>query len=143
MELQATTSHGTVVLVGVAVAEGGLVATTADLLHGLRRIDMVGPGGTLQAASVVATDTPSDVALVNVPEDLPVAPFADDTAVESGAPDLALTFVAAGRPRRRAALHAGGGDRCRDGHRQRARLHHAVDHLVPVDAAPSSPASPS
>jgi S1-C subfamily serine protease len=95
VELQAVTSHGTVLLVGVAVAEGGLVATTADLLGGLRRIDMVGPGGTLQAASVVATDKTSDIALVNVPRDLPVAPFADDTSLQSGAADLALTFVPA------------------------------------------------
>ena len=96
VELQATTTHGTVLLVGVAVAEGGLVATTADLLTGLRHIDLVGPGGTLRAASVVATDKTSDVALVNVPEDLPVAPFAADTGLDSGDPDLALTFVPAG-----------------------------------------------
>jgi S1-C subfamily serine protease len=96
VELQASTSHGTVLLVGVAVAEGGLVATTADLLHGLRRLDMVGPGGKLQSASVVATDTPSDIALVAVPQDLPVASFAPDTSVESGTSDLALTFVPAG-----------------------------------------------
>ncbi|MFZ0249966.1 MAG: PDZ domain-containing protein [Acidimicrobiales bacterium] len=96
VELQATTSHGTVLLVGVAVAEGGLVATTADLLAGLRHLDMVGPGGTLQAASVVATDKASDIALVTVPEDLPVAPFTDDTDLDSGAPDFALTFVSAG-----------------------------------------------
>jgi S1-C subfamily serine protease len=96
VELQATTSHGTVLLVGVAVAEGGLVATTADLLGGLRRIDMVGAGGKLQAASVVATDKASDVALVSVPQDLPVAPFASDTNVQGGTSDLALTFVAAG-----------------------------------------------
>ena len=96
VELQATTSHGTVVLVGVAVAEGGLVATTADLLQGLRRIDMVGPGGKLQAASVVAMDDPFRRGAGHVPEDLPVAPFAADTAVGKGAPDLALTFVAAG-----------------------------------------------
>jgi S1-C subfamily serine protease len=95
VELQATTSHGTVLLVGVAVAEGGLVATTADLLGGLRRLDVVGPGGTLQAASVVATDKASDVALIGVPQDLPVAPFSDDADLDSGAPDLALTFVAA------------------------------------------------
>jgi S1-C subfamily serine protease len=103
VELQASTTHGTVLLVGVAVAEGGLVATTADLLSGLRHIDLVGPGGTLRAASVVATDTTSDVALVNVPEDLPVAPFADDTGVDGGDPDLALTFVPAGG--RAVALH--------------------------------------
>jgi S1-C subfamily serine protease len=96
VELQATTSHGTVLLIGVAVAEGGLVATTADLLVGLRHLDVVGPGGALQAASVVATDKTSDVALVNVPEDLPVAPFANDTDLDGGDPDLALTFLPAG-----------------------------------------------
>jgi putative serine protease PepD len=96
VELEATTSHGTVLLVGVAVAEGGLVATTADLLAGLRHLDMVGPGGTLQAASVVATDKASDIALVTVPADLPVAPFTDDTDLDNGAPDFALTFVSAG-----------------------------------------------
>jgi S1-C subfamily serine protease len=96
VELQATTSHGTVLLVGVAVAEGGLVATTADLLGGLRRIDMVGPDGALQPASVVGTDKASDVALVDVPRDLPVAPFADDTGLQGGTADMALSFVAAG-----------------------------------------------
>jgi S1-C subfamily serine protease len=96
VELRAVTTHGTVLLVGVAVAEGGLVATTADLLRGLERIDMVGPDGKLVAASVVATDKPSDVALVNVPQDVPVAQFADDGDVDSGAADFALTFVPAG-----------------------------------------------
>ena len=96
VELQATTTHGTVLLVGVAVAEGGLVATTADLLGGLQRLDMVGGGGKLQAASVVATDKTSDVALVSVPVDLPVATFADDSGLDNGAPDMALSFEAAG-----------------------------------------------
>ncbi len=103
VELQATTTHGTFLLIGVAVAEGGLVATTADLLGGLQRLVMVGPGGTRRAASVVATDKNSDVALVNVPEDLPVAPFAADTNLDSGTPDLALTFVPAGGSK--VALH--------------------------------------
>jgi len=96
VELQATTAHGTVTLIGVAVAEGGLVATTADLLAGTRRIVMVGPGGKFEPASVVATDTASDVALVNVPENLPVAPFSDDANLNGGSPDLTLTFVPAG-----------------------------------------------
>ncbi len=97
VELQATTTHGTVLLVGVAVAEGGLVATTADLLGGLRHIVTVGPDGKLQQASVVGVDKTSDVALVSVAEDLPVATFADDTTLASGTPDMALTFVPAGR----------------------------------------------
>jgi S1-C subfamily serine protease len=96
VELQATTGHGTVVLIGIAVAEGGLVATTADLLVGAQRIVMVGPGGKLEPATLVATDTASDVALVTVPLDLPVAPFADDAALNGGSPDLTLSFVPAG-----------------------------------------------
>ncbi len=57
---------------------------------------MVGPGGKLEPASVVAIDSASDVALVSVPVDLPVAPFADDTSLSGGAPDLTLSFVPAG-----------------------------------------------
>ena len=113
VELQATTAHGTVALVGVAVAEGGVVATTADLLRGVQRVVMIGPDGKPEPASVVATDAASDVALVNVPEDLPVAPFADDAALDSGAPDLTLSYVPAGGTRDRAALHARLGDRRR------------------------------
>ena len=93
VELLATTPHGTVTLVGVAVAEGGVVATTADVLRGVQRVVMVGPGGKQEPASVVATDVSSDVALVNVPEDLPVAPFADDSALDSGATVLTLSYV--------------------------------------------------
>ena len=96
VELQATTGRGTVALIGIAVAEGGLVATTADLLVGADRIVMVGPGGKLEPATVVATDAASDVALVTVPQDLPVAPFADDAALNGGSPDLTLSFVPAG-----------------------------------------------
>jgi len=96
VELRATTGQGTVTLIGVAVAEGGLVATTADLLAGAHKVVMVGAGGTLDPATVVATDTASDVALVTVPQDLPVAPFADDAALGVGSPDLMLSFVPAG-----------------------------------------------
>ena len=96
VELQVTTGRGPVALIGIAVAEGGLVATTADLLVGAHRIVMVGPGGKLEPATVVATDKASDVALVTVPEDLPVAPFADDAGLGGGTPDLTLSFVPAG-----------------------------------------------
>jgi S1-C subfamily serine protease len=96
VELKATTSHGAVTLVGVAVAEGGMVVTTADLLGGTQRIDMVGPGGRLEPASIVGTDTASNVALVNVHADIPVAPFSDDGTLGGGAPDTALGYVPAG-----------------------------------------------
>jgi len=96
VELEATTAHGTATLVGVTVAEGGLVATTADLLVGTERLVAVLPGGARQRASVVAVDIESDVALVDVGEDLPVAPFADDADLDPGSPDLTLSFVATG-----------------------------------------------
>ena len=95
VELRATTGQGTVALIGIAVAEGGLVATTADLLSGAHKVVMVGPGGKLEPATVVATDRASDVALVTVPQDIPVAPFADDAALDGGSPDLMLSFVPA------------------------------------------------
>ncbi len=103
VELQATTAHGTVSLVGVAVAEGGVVATTADVLRGVQRVVMIGPDGKAEPASVVASDASSDIALVNVPEDLPVAPFADDSALDSGTAVLTLSYVPAGG--REIALH--------------------------------------
>ena len=90
VELRADTSQGTVHLLGVAVAEGGMVVTTADLLTGVRNIAMVGADGKLEQASIVGTDATSDVALVEVPVDLPVAPFADDGTLAGGAPDMVL-----------------------------------------------------
>lgn len=96
VELEATTAAGTVALIGVAVAEGGLVATTADPLRGASHVAMVGPAGKLETATVVATDAVSDVALVEVPQDLPVASFADETALAGGSPDYTLSFVPAG-----------------------------------------------
>jgi S1-C subfamily serine protease len=107
VELQADTSHGTVNLIGVAVAEGGLVVTAADLLSGVQQINMVDPAGKLERASVVGMDKPSDVALVNVPVDVPVAPFADDASVNNGSPVMLLSYVPAGASTR--ALHATAG----------------------------------
>jgi serine protease Do len=93
VQLRAETSHGTISLVGVAVAEGGLVATTADRLAGLRSIDMVGADGRRMRAQLVAVDSASDVALVSVPVDLPVAPFADDASLATGSADMTLSMA--------------------------------------------------
>jgi serine protease Do len=93
VQLRADTSHGVVLLTGVAVAEGGLVATTADALEGMRSLAMIGPGGKLLPARLMGRDDDSDVALVTVPDDLPVAPFADDLALSGGSPDWILTLV--------------------------------------------------
>jgi S1-C subfamily serine protease len=93
VQLRAVTPHGVLTMIGVAVADGGLVVTTADGLSGLRSIDMVGPGGRLLRASVVGIDHDSDLALINVPDDLPVAPFSDDAAVTPGTADMTLTMT--------------------------------------------------
>ena len=100
VQLQAETSHGTVHLVGVAVAEGGLVATAGADLSGLRSLSMVGARRALMPATLVAVDPKSDVALVDVPDDLPVAPFTDDVSLADGNPDLTLTVASAPRPAR-------------------------------------------
>jgi S1-C subfamily serine protease len=96
VELRAETDHGTVSLVGVAVAEGGLVATTADGLKGLRHLFMVGSGGHLWPASVAGVDDSSDLALVDVPDDVPVPTFADDATLDSGSADMTLSMAASG-----------------------------------------------
>jgi S1-C subfamily serine protease len=92
VELQATTSHGIVALIGIGVAEGGLVVTTADALGGLEHLSVVGPGGRLESASLLGRDHASDVALVQVPEDVPVAPFSDGAGLGSAAADFTLTL---------------------------------------------------
>jgi S1-C subfamily serine protease len=107
VELQATTAHGNVTLIGVAVADGGLVVTTASLLSDVRSISMVGSGGKLERASIVGTDATSDIALVAVPEDVPLAPFSDDGTLAGGASDMVLGLVPTGGPA--AALHATSG----------------------------------
>jgi S1-C subfamily serine protease len=97
VQLRADTSHGVVTLVGVAVAEGGLVATIASQLTNVQQIDMVGSGGRLMRASIVAMDPTSDLALVAVPDDVPVAPFTDDGAVMSGMTDMSLSMLTPAR----------------------------------------------
>ena len=144
VELQAATTHGTVTLIGVAVAEGGMVVTTADLLGGVQRIDMVGPGGKLEQASVVGTDATSNVALVNVPADVPVAPFSDDGALGGGAPDTALSYVPAGGSSVAFAAHRGHDHRGRDREHERrlSRQRHGRPSRRRRASPPRPPASP-
>jgi S1-C subfamily serine protease len=94
VQLQAYTSHGVVSLVGVAVAEGGLVATTGDGLSGLQSLWMIGTDGRRVRASVLSVDASSDLALISVPDDLPVAPFADDGTLTDGSGDMTLSMTA-------------------------------------------------
>ena len=95
---------------------------------------MVGAGGKPEPASVMATDATSDIALVDVPEDLPVAPFADDAALDSGTPVLTLSYVPAGGTA--IALHCTPGSVTGVGgsHRRGSGRRHALHHLVGTGA---------
>jgi serine protease Do len=93
VQLRAVTNHGTVSLVGVAVAEGGLVATTADGLAGLHSIWMTDGSGRPERARVLGIDQASDIALISVPDDVPVAPFADDAALSVGTSSMTLSVA--------------------------------------------------
>jgi S1-C subfamily serine protease len=95
VQLRAETTRGTIDLVGVAVAEGGVVVTLAADLSGLRSLAMVGPGGQLLPAKLMGVDQKSDIALVEVPDDLPVAPFSDDVTLAKGSADLTLSVAGA------------------------------------------------
>jgi S1-C subfamily serine protease len=94
VQLRADTSHGVISLVGVAVAEGGLVVTTADSLSGLQSLWMIGTDGRQVRASVLSVDGSSDLALISVPDDVPVAPFADDATMTDGSADMTLSMTA-------------------------------------------------
>ena len=127
--LQAPSAHGTVSLVGVAVAEGGLVATTADFLRGVRQVSVIGPGGRREPAPVIGFDSTSDIALVEVPEDLPVARFVDSTGLAAGAADLWLSLAPSGSTMALACTPGSVTER-RTGDRVRPGRRHAVHHVV-------------
>jgi serine protease Do len=81
--LLTTGPTGTRVDCSVAVASGGFVATTADALVGATSVQAM-RGGHWVSATVVGFDPASDVGLVHVPFEVPVAHFTDLTAVSPG-----------------------------------------------------------
>lgn len=94
VSLQVVTEHGVIQDCGVAVAAGGLVATTRDAVADARSITVLTAGGRREPARVVATDRSSDIALVRVDYDLPVARFADDTTVGAGHRAIVMAMAA-------------------------------------------------
>jgi S1-C subfamily serine protease len=81
--LQVTTGTGIKLGCAVAVAKGGFLVTTADL-EGMTGITATLSDGHSEQARVVATDQDSDMALLRVPTNLPVARFRDDEQVAPG-----------------------------------------------------------
>jgi putative serine protease PepD len=94
--LEVSTNDGVAEDCGVAVAPGGLVVTTADAVDGARTVTAVVAGGTRVGAAVLAVDRGSDVAVVRVNADVPVARFADDATVSAG--HAAMVIALAARP---------------------------------------------
>jgi len=93
--LLTTGSGGTALDCAVAVAPGGLVATSADALAGVTSVD-VWRGGRWMPATIVGTDADSDVGLVRVPFDVPVAQFTDESGVSRGARVWTMEVTARG-----------------------------------------------
>jgi len=91
--LEVNSASGSIVEDGVAVAEGGLIATCADSVKGATSITMAGPDGKREKASVIAVDTASNVALLHVPSDPPVAHFSDDASTSTGSEALAVAVA--------------------------------------------------
>jgi serine protease Do len=69
------------------------VATTADGLAGLHSIWMTDGSGRPARARVLGIDEASDIALISVPDDVPVAPFADDAALSEGSATMTLSIA--------------------------------------------------
>ena len=92
VSLQFTTPSGTSRGCGVAVAEGGLVVTTAEVLAGATSGTAALPGGRTGRAELVAEDPGSGVALLRVPFDLPVPQF--DSTADPAAGQSAMVLTA-------------------------------------------------
>jgi putative serine protease PepD len=82
--LQITSASGTSLGCGVAVAQGGLIATTADAMAGATAMTATTWSGHREPARLVALDRDSDVALLRIADDVPVPHFVDDVSMASG-----------------------------------------------------------
>jgi S1-C subfamily serine protease len=82
--LHVVTSSGSGLECGVAVAEGGLIATTADAVLGASSMFATTASGRRWPARLIAMDTSSNIALLRISDDLPVPRFADDVEVTPG-----------------------------------------------------------
>jgi S1-C subfamily serine protease len=95
VSLRVETAGHSVVVCGVAVAAGGLVAVPADSLRSARRIVFAGHGrqGTARLLSV---DRTSGIALVKVPANLPTPRFSPDSTLATGSHVMVVTLGSTG-----------------------------------------------
>ncbi len=92
---------GTTTVCGVAVAPGGLVAAPYSALARARSTWVVTQSGVDRAVTTVAVDPDSDLALLRVPERLPLPPAGHTVAVAPGTAAQVVT---------RTATHSWGGE---------------------------------
>ncbi len=98
--LEVTTPSGTRQGCAVAVEEGGLLATAANVVDGARQIVAVTADGSRARAKVLGVDTGSDIALLQVPQALPVAPFYQDEPLSAGVHAVVMAMSVPARGRR-------------------------------------------
>jgi S1-C subfamily serine protease len=75
---------------GVTVESGGLVVALASAVAGATSITTVAPNGRRTSAAVLASDQNSNLAILRVNSDLPVAQFSDDTDMKPGQATVAV-----------------------------------------------------
>jgi len=92
--LKVSSSRGIVEGCGVAVAAGGLIATTADAVSGAASIMVTTAGGRKERATVVGMDKKSDIALLRVSDNLPVARFTDAMTERTQRPVVVMAVMA-------------------------------------------------
>ena len=69
---------------GVAVAPGGLIATSLHVVKRAETVDVRLHDGRLVKATVVGRDPPTDIALLRAETDLPVLPIGPEPAISDG-----------------------------------------------------------
>lgn len=97
--LEAVSGNHTTESTAVVVEDGGLAVTSASVVSGASSLWSVGPGGERSRVSVVGSDPTSDIALVDVAGDRPVAPFDTDNDLDPGTTALAVSLHPADRRR--------------------------------------------
>jgi putative serine protease PepD len=75
---------------GVTVESGGLVVALASAVAGATSITTVDPDGRRTSAAVLASDQNSNLAVLRVNSDLPVAQFSDDADMKPGDATVAV-----------------------------------------------------
>ncbi|HEX4245268.1 MAG TPA: PDZ domain-containing protein [Acidimicrobiales bacterium] len=75
---------------GVTVESGGLVVALASAVAGASSISTIAPDGKQTSAAVLATDQISNLAVLHVDSDPPVAQFSDDADMKPGDATVAV-----------------------------------------------------